>query len=123
MRDAGQEMRFEGDAGYETTKGATHTEFAPFSHSTFKLSSHLLTGIPDSSSASCIGSKFRIPDSSHVSSLLSLRPETNALDLTIHRSGSEAALTIPIRGVTATSLSRTGSPSRIRNGDEISDAP
>ena len=48
---------------------------------------------------------------------------TNRLDRTIHRSGSSAAFEIPIRGVTATSASGTRSPSRIRSGDEISDAP
>lgn len=50
-------------------------------------------------------------------------PETYELDRTIHRRGSSAALEMPIRGVTATSESGTGSPDKIRSGDVISETP
>jgi hypothetical protein len=133
MRDAGSETIIEMDAGIWNDEGRDSLEVAPFliSHRSSSIPHPFRIPHPDFP-ASCIpaphsalgrNSGFRIHLASHLSSGLRRFPDTNALDRTIHRSGSAAALEIPIRGVTATSSSRTGSPSRIRSGDEISDAP
>ena len=53
-----------GEMSGETRKGRAVDSAAPFSHPAFKLNSHFLSLFPHSSSAFCIGSKFRIPHSS-----------------------------------------------------------
>src|SRR5665213_418312 len=109
---------------YETTKGATLHEFAPF-RIPHPLSPRVLPRIPPQQSAIAGSPAFLLSNQqfglSHRSA--ARLPDTNRLDLTIHRSGSSAAFEIPIRRVTATSESATRVPERIRSGDELSEAP
>src|ERR1019366_8202426 len=98
MRDAGSETIFEMDAGIWNDEGRDSLEVGPF------LISHHSSSIPHPFRiphphfpASCIpaphsalgrNSGSRIHVASHLSSRLGRFTDTNALDRTIHRSGS-----------------------------------